>query len=127
MAFARLSYMISSVANPERNGPSNIPRQGPAPPWLFGATILSSACLLFLVQPLASKLILPTFGGSSAIWITCLLFFQAGLLLGYLYAYLLVSRVRTEWQARVHLALLVLSLASLPITPSPRWQPSPGE
>src|SRR3954463_12773634 len=79
---------------------------------LFGVTILVSACLLFLVQPLASKLILPTFGGSSAIWITCLLFFQAGLLLGYLYAHVLVSRVRAEWQARVHLVLLVLSLAS---------------
>ncbi len=56
-------------------------------PVLFGITILSSACLLFLVQPLISKLILPWFGGSAAVWITCLLFFQAGLLLGYLYAH----------------------------------------
>src|SRR5438270_7399113 len=97
-----------------------------AEPWLFGATILSSACLLFLVQPLASKLILPVFGGSSSIWITCLLFFQLGLLLGYLYAHGLASRARSLWQSRVHIAALAVSVIALPILPDPRWHPQAG-
>jgi SAM-dependent methyltransferase len=93
---------------------------------LFGATILSSACLLFLVQPLASKLILPVFGGSSSIWITCLLFFQTGLLLGYLYSHVLISRVNAKWHSRAHMAALIVSLAALPILPNPRWHPAAG-
>jgi SAM-dependent methyltransferase len=101
-------------------------KQEAAAPWLFGATILSSACLLFLVQPLASKLILPVFGGSSSIWITCLLFFQVGLLLGYLYAHGVASRLRSKWQSRVHIAALIASVMALPILPDPRWHPRPG-
>jgi SAM-dependent methyltransferase len=96
------------------------------PALLFGATILSSACLLFLVQPLASKLILPVFGGSSAIWITCLLFFQTGLLLGYLYAHALSTHFTAKWQSRIHVVALLVSLAALPILPDPRWHPSAG-
>lgn len=96
-------------------------------PLLFGLTIFASACLLFLVQPLASKLILPWFGGSAAVWITCLLFFQAGLLLGYLYAHALVSRLRPKHQALLHAAFLLASLAALPILPNPMWLPYPGE
>jgi hypothetical protein len=94
---------------------------------LFGLTIFASACLLFLVQPLASKLILPWFGGSAAVWITCMLFFQAGLLLGYLYAHALASRLSPKRQAALHSALLLLSLATLPILPNAMWQPHPGE
>jgi SAM-dependent methyltransferase len=96
-------------------------------PALYGVTILVSACLLFLVQPLASKLILPVFGGSSAIWITCLLFFQVGLLLGYLYAHALTTRFSPKWQSRIHLLALLVSLAVLPILPDPRWHPQPGQ
>lgn len=95
-------------------------------PVLFGSTILASACLLFLIQPLASKLILPWFGGSAAVWITCLLFFQSGLLLGYLYAHGLIARLSAKRQALVHTVLLGLSLLALPILPSARWQPTPG-
>jgi hypothetical protein len=94
---------------------------------LFGITILCSACLLFLVQPLSSKLILPWFGGSAAVWITCMLFFQTGLLLGYLYAHALTRRFTPKRQAMLHSALLLLSLAVLPILPNPAWQPKPGE
>lgn len=94
---------------------------------LFGITILCSACLLFLVQPLASKLILPWFGGSAAVWITCMLFFQTGLLLGYLYAHALARRFAPKRQAAIHAAMLLLSLAVLPILPNPMWQPKPGE
>jgi SAM-dependent methyltransferase len=93
---------------------------------LFGSTILGSACLLFLVQPLASKLILPWFGGSAAVWITCMLFFQSGLLLGYAYAHGLISRVPKHRQGWVHAALLALSLFALPILPNARWQPAPA-
>lgn len=93
---------------------------------LFGLTIFASACLLFLVQPLAARLILPWFGGSAAVWITCMLFFQAGLLLGYLYAHGLTNRLRPKSQVLLHAALLILSLAALPILPNPIWQPNPG-
>jgi len=94
---------------------------------LFGITILCSACLLFLVQPLVSKLILPWFGGSAAVWITCMLFFQTGLLLGYLYAHTLARRFTPKRQAMIHAGLMLLSLAVLPILPNPMWQPRPGE
>lgn len=94
---------------------------------LFGVTIFFSACLLFVIQPLASKLILPWFGGSAAVWITCLLFFQGGLLLGYLYAHRLAQSFRVKRQALVHTALLILSFALLPILPNAKWQPGPGQ
>jgi hypothetical protein len=94
---------------------------------LFGITILCSACLLFLVQPLASKLILPWFGGSAAVWITCMLFFQTGLLLGYLYAHALARRFAPKRQAMIHAGLLLGSLVTLPILPNAIWQPKPGE
>jgi SAM-dependent methyltransferase len=93
---------------------------------LFGITIFASACLLFLVQPLASKLILPWFGGSSAVWITCILFFQAGLLLGYLYAHSLARTSDAKRQAMIHAALLLLCLFTLPILPNPVWKPPPS-
>src|SRR3569833_457797 len=94
---------------------------------LFGTTILASACLLFLVEPLASKLILPWFGGSAAVWVTCMLFFQAGLLLGYLYAHGLATKLSLRMQDSVHGSLLFISLFGLPIVPDSRWQPQPGE
>jgi len=59
---------------------------------LYAATIFLSSFLLFLVQPLIARLILPWFGGSAAVWTTCMLFFQALLLAGYAYAHFLVRR-----------------------------------
>ena len=94
---------------------------------LFGCTILSSACLLFLVQPLASKLILPWFGGSASVWITCMLFFQSGLLLGYAYAHALATRLGPKRQTFLHTMLLGVSLLALPILPDAYWQPAPGQ
>jgi hypothetical protein len=96
------------------------------PQLLFGATILVSACLLFLVQPLISKLILPWFGGSAAVWITCMLFFQAGLLAGYSYAHALTRLLSPYWQAVVHSLLILASIAVLPILPNASWVPKPG-
>ena len=93
---------------------------------LFGTSVFASACLLFLVQPLSSKLILPWFGGSAAIWITCMLFFQSGLLLGYLYAHRLSTRISPKLQYGIHIILLCVSLFALPILPNAHWQPAPG-
>src|SRR6202051_4838914 len=94
---------------------------------LYAVTIFLSAFLLFQVQPMIAKLILPWFGGSAAVWVTCMLFFQIALLLGYGYAHYIVRRVPLEKQAIVHICLLVLSLAVLPILPNPRWKPAGGD
>ncbi len=117
---------MSTSANPRLTDSSTAPRTPGTLPLLFGLTIFASACLLFLVQPLAAKLLLPWFGGSAAVWITCLLFFQTGLLVGYLYAHILARRFPPKSQALLHSALLLLSLATLPILPNPIWQPHPG-
>ena len=69
----------------------------------FSLTIFLSAFLLFQVQPLAGKHILPWFGGSPAVWTTCMLFFQVGLLAGYGYAHWVIARKDTRFQGRIHL------------------------
>ncbi len=94
---------------------------------LFGCTIFTSACLLFLVQPLISKMILPWFGGSAAVWVTAMLFFQTCLLLGYLYAHLLTRHTPPKAQVAIHGTLLILALFVLPLAPSARWMTKPGE
>src|SRR5882724_7081943 len=94
---------------------------------LVPLTIFCGALLLFAVEPLIAKMILPWFGGSAEVWIACLLFFQAALLVGYLYAHVLTTRVTPAWQWRVHLFLLSASLLFLPIIPSERWKPAGGE
>jgi len=89
---------------------------------LYAVSIFLSAFLLFQVQPIIAKVILPWFGGSAAVWSMCMLFFQAVLLLGYVYAHWLYHRVRGRGQAWLHSALLAASLAVLPILPNPRWR-----
>lgn len=93
---------------------------------LFALTIFVSAFLLFQVQPVISKAILPWFGGSAGVWNTCMLFFQAALLGGYTYAHWLQGQPAKR-QRQIHLALLGLSLLSLPILPSVSWKPVGGE
>ena len=87
---------------------------------LFAATILLSAFLLFLVQPIIAKQILPWFGGSSAVWITCLVFFQVVLLAGYTYAHLITRHLQAATQARLHILLLALSLSFCRSSPARR-------
>src|SRR3977135_1435595 len=94
---------------------------------LFALTIFCSAFLLFLVQPIVAKQILPWFGGSAAVWTTCLVFFQTTLLLGYAYADLIVRRLSPRGQVGVHMELLLLSCAVLPIIPGAQWKPQGGE
>lgn len=94
--------------------------------FLFAATILLSAFLLFLVQPIIAKQILPWFGGSAAVWTVCMVFFQALLLGGYAYAHWLTRHAAQRLQGSIHIALLLLSLALLPIIPSEAWKPGEG-
>ena len=94
---------------------------------LVPLTIFLGAFLLFEVEPLIAKMILPWFGGSAEVWIVCLLFFQAALLAGYLYANLLTTRLDARRQFRLHVLLLLASLVWLPIFPSDRWKPTGGE
>src|SRR3954466_4468825 len=93
----------------------------------FALTIFISAFLLFQVQPLIGKYILPWFGGATAVWTTCMLFFQSVLLAGYAYAHLSTRLLRPRGQAMMHIALLVAALCMLPIAPSPRWKPGPAD
>ena len=94
---------------------------------VLALTVLLGATLLFLVEPLIAKMILPWFGGSAGVWIVCLLFFQTCLLAGYLYAHLLVKNLLPVWQWRLHAFLLAASLLFLPIIPSARWKPAGSE
>lgn len=80
---------------------------------LFGLTLFVSAFLLFMVQPLVGKLLLPLLGGTPAVWNTCLVFFQGLLLGGYLYAHLTTLRLGTLRQTRLHLVILLLPLVAL--------------
>ncbi len=89
---------------------------------VYAVAIFLSAFLLFEVQPLVAKMILPWFGGSASVWTVCLLFFQTTLLAGYAYAHL-VSRLAARTQAAVHVALVAVSLAALPIIPNSAWKP----
>lgn len=91
--------------------------------WCCAGTILLGSFLLFQVQPMISKMILPWFGGTPAVWTTCMLFFQMLLLAGYAYADFLVALKRPARQLLVHGPLLLLALALLPITPADSWKP----
>jgi spermidine synthase len=92
----------------------------------YAGTIFLSAFLLFLVQPIIAKQILPWFGGTSAVWTTCLVFFQSLLLAGYAYADF-GTRLGIRRQTILHAALLVLSLLTLPILASETWKPAGDE
>ncbi|MGH8648394.1 MAG: hypothetical protein ACREUP_03670, partial [Burkholderiales bacterium] len=90
---------------------------------LHAATIFLSAFLLFLVQPVIAKQILPWFGGAAAVWATCLVFFQSVLLFGYAYSDWTTRFLAPRRQAWLHIALLALSLLILPIIPGVQWKP----
>ena len=95
--------------------------------FLYGLTIFLSAFLLFQVQPLIGKMILPWFGGSASVWTTCMLFFQMLLLLGYLYSHWIVRFLSPRQQSLLHISLLAVSLLLLPLSPSDDWRPTGGE
>lgn len=86
--------------------------------WPHAAGIFVAAFLLFQVQPMIAKIVLPLFGGSSAVWATCIFFFQAALLAGYLYADTLVRRLAPRRLLPVHGAVLAATLLALPLSPA---------
>lgn len=91
----------------------------------FALTIFLSAFLLFLVQPLISKIILPWFGGSTGVWATCMVFFQVMLCLGYAYAHF-IQRFPLSTQRWCHWGLLGVGLFCLPVMPGEAWKPVDG-
>src|SRR5215831_11252410 len=94
---------------------------------LYPTTIFCSSFLLFLVQPIIAKQILPWFGGSATVWTTCLVFFQTTLLIGYAYSDVVVRWLSARAQAGVHMLLLVASCLLLPIVPAAHWKPLGSE
>lgn len=95
--------------------------------FVYASTIFLSAFLLFQIQPMITKMILPWFGGSAAVWITAMLFFQTALLGGYLYAHWSVRSLKPNVQALLHAALLAASLLLLPVVPVLSWKPAGTE
>jgi hypothetical protein len=95
--------------------------------FIYAATIFLSAFLLFQIQPMIAKMILPWFGGAAAVWITCMLFFQVGLLGGYIYAHWSIRRLKPKTQAFLHITLLLFSLLVLPVVPAAAWKPTGNE
>src|SRR5918996_5520381 len=98
----------------------------------FALSIFLSAFLLFQIQPMIGKFILPWFGGTPAVWSTVLLFIQVLLTGGYAYAYWLIGRMRLQRQALVHITLIVTAIVLIlllsltwmsPITPDSSWKP----
>src|SRR3954447_9326961 len=90
---------------------------------VFALTIFTGAFLLFQVQPLIGKYILPWYGGSAGVWTSCMLFFQLLLLGGYTYAHFVCRLLKPRKQAILHLLLLAAALALLPIIPGEGWKP----
>src|SRR4029079_15169237 len=110
-ARAGLSFLATPAAPPYHCGRRN-PRS-PSVPKLFGVTLFVSATLLFLVQPMVGKMILPLLGGTPAVWNTCMVFFQALLLAGYFYAHKTTTTQPTRKQVRVHTAVLLVAAGAL--------------
>src|SRR5208337_2302856 len=99
----------------------------------YPVTIFAAAFLLFQIEPMMAKFMLPWFGGAQSVWTTCILFFQLLLLAGYAYAHLIATRLRPRRQAALHLALVavcVVAMATLaiiwgsPIMPPASWKPA---
>src|SRR5579863_558155 len=98
-------------------GAAGVRSTGPRSLALWGGTFFLSAFLLFQVQPVLAKIILPWFGGGAGVWTTSLVFFQVTYLLGNLYAHGLMRLRNPQWASRIHVALLAASLLLLPIVP----------
>jgi hypothetical protein len=90
---------------------------------VYAGTIFVSAFLLFQIQPMVSKAILPWFGGTPAVWTICLLFFQTLLFAGYAYAHFTNAWLTPRRQAAVHIIVIIAALAMLRVVPDARWQP----
>jgi hypothetical protein len=94
---------------------------------VFASTLFISASLLFAIQPMFAKLLLPLLGGTPAVWATCMVFFQAALLAGYLYVHVATRYLEIRWQVLLHIVLLAASVAFLPVALPNGWSPPPAE
>jgi spermidine synthase len=108
------------------NPPSIDRKKAAWPIWIIACTILLSAFMLFQVQPLISKWILPWYGGAPGVWTSCMLFFQLLLFAGYVYAHLLEKSFSLRGQAMFHLLLVAVACLLLPIIPKPEFKPGGG-
>src|SRR4029079_11987143 len=122
-ARAGLSFLATPAAPPYHCGRRN-PRS-PSVPKLFGVTLFVSATLLFLVQPMVGKMILPLLGGTPAVWNTCMVFYQALLLAGYYYAHKVSTSYDSSRQTRIHLILLCVAVATLALGTAIAFNHSP--
>ncbi len=96
---------------------------------LFALTLFTSAALMFVLQPMFGKILLPLLGGSPAVWNTCMVFYQSILFLGYLYAHFLSTRLTQHKQILIHIAVILISFLALPVglpdTVSPPTESNP--
>lgn len=90
------------------------------------STVFLGAFLLFSVQPMLAKFILPWFGGNQAVWIVCLLFFQTFLLLGYAYSFFVAKKFTPFWTVMLQMGLLALAAVFLPVIPDEAWKLADG-
>src|ERR1051325_9845071 len=90
---------------------------------LYAVTMLVSAGLLFVVQPMFARMVLPLLGGSPAVWNTAMVFYQAALLAGFAFAHATTARLRPRQHIALQLALLLLALALLPLAIPSDWTP----
>src|SRR5690349_11546623 len=101
--------------------------------FLYAFTLFVSASLLFLIEPMVGKMVLPLLGGSPAVWNTCMVFFQAVLLAGYLYAHAVGQRLSLRHQRALHLVLVAAPVVLLLVVGldadrlAGSWLPPPGE
>jgi hypothetical protein len=95
-------------------------------PRLFSLAVFLSAALLFLVEPMFARMLLPKLGGAPAVWNTCVVFYQVLLLAGYAYAHLLSRRLNVRLQVAVHLTLAVAAALALPVSVDAAWTPPPS-
>ena len=105
----------TAVLPPETDTAARPGARGTGLAVLFACTTFLGAALLFMIQPLAARLILPSFGGSATVWSTSSLFFQVLLLAGYVYAHVATRRLGARWQPRAHVLVLVAPLLVLPL------------
>ena len=111
-----------ALAEPARDAASSAGRLSVLV-WVFGATVFVSASLLFLVEPMFARMVLPYLGGSPAVWNTCVVFFQAAMLAGYAYAHVLTRHVPLRGQFLIHIALAAVAAVVLPVAIPEGWAP----
>jgi spermidine synthase len=120
MLAARNVEVFSTVAVPERDS-----RRPISLAIVFGATLCLSAFLMFLIEPMIAKMVLPVFGGSPMVWNTCVAFFQIALLAGYAYAHRFLQWADRPQRAALHLIVALLPLCVLPFGIAAGWTPDP--